>query len=444
MRSAHLRHARTVYTRRADGAVRASIVLSCAVFLAAALSGCARLPDVGALIAYASHTDTTLQWVDGSGVLLMDQQHERLRRMLSMSSAPDMLARHLPVAAAISNAPLVIGNRLMLLQDGPAIEQAILDAIRAATDHVNIETYVLADDEVGRRFADVLLKKRAEGVAVALMYDSFASIGTSKSYYDGLRAAGVRVLEYHPIDPLHARRGWNPNGRDHRKIFIVDGRTAILGGANIEHPHEVDRETYWRDTDIRIDGPAVAQLQALFLQTWRTEGGEPLPSAKYFPIIQPFGREIVRILVGPDVPNAIYTTLVSAIIAAQRGVQVELMLPSVSDFAPALAAGRSHYQELLDSGVVIYERQHAWLHAKTAVIDGVWSTVGSTNLDRRSFLFNQEINAVIWGREFGDRMELAFAEDRAASRRILHDECRQRGVGARLGEYIAGVFSYWW
>lgn len=380
-----------------------------------------------------------------------------------------MLAQHLPVSAVISSAPIVAGNRLTILEDGHAIEDAILDAVAAARNHVNIETYILADDEVGQRFADLLVRKRGEGVPVALMYDSFASFGTSRAFFHRLRNAGVKVLEYNPINPLHARHIWAPNRRDHRKIFIVDGTVAIMGGANIEHPREVDTEKYWRDTDVRIDGPAVAQLQTLFLQTWSEQGGEPLAPAIYFPESPSTGEDFVRVLGSPDSASPVYTTLVSAIIAARhsvyvttpyfvpdpqllealkaaarRGTHVELMLPSVSDFSPALAAGRAHYQELLDAGVVIYERQRAWLHAKTAVIDGVWSTVGSSNLDRRSFLFNQEINAVVLGSDFAQWMERAFDHDRSAAQRISAQAWRQRSFIRRSGEWIADVFGYWW
>ncbi len=380
-----------------------------------------------------------------------------------------MLARQLPVAAAISAAPLVAGNRVTLLEDGPAIEAAILQIVANAKNHVNVETYILADDEVGRRFADLLVRKRAENVPVTLMYDSFASRNTPKSFFDRLRKAGVRALEFNPIDPLDARIRWMPNHRDHRKVFIVDGAVAILGGANVEHPYAVNRETYWRDTDIRIEGPAVAQLQTLFMRTWREQGGDPLADADYFPIVPDAGDQVVRVLGSTGTTSPVYSTLISAIAASRkyvylttpyfapdaallaaieaasiRGVDVKLVLPSFSDFPPALAAARFRYQELLDSGVEIYERQHAWLHAKTAVIDGVWSTVGSSNLDRRSFLFNREVNAIMLGNEFAQRMQRAFAQDVSESTRIVADTWRRRSAVQRVEEWLADIASYWW
>jgi cardiolipin synthase len=427
------------------------------------------LPDVNALIAAASRSGQVPAVVDGRGPLPQQRRQALLQQLLDAGPAPGMLARHLPVAAAISTAPLVEGNRVTLLEDGPAIEAAIREIVAGAKKHVNVETYILADDEVGRRFADLLVRKCVEHVPVTLMYDSFASRYTPKPFFDRLRNAGVRVLETNPINPFNARLHWMPNHRDHRKIFIVDGAVAIIGGANIEHPYAVNRETYWRDTDIRLDGPAVAQLQTLFMQTWREQGGEPLADADYFPAVPDMGDQVVRVLGSAGKASPIYSTLISAIAASRksvylttpyfapdaalldvieaasmRGVDVKLVLPSFSDFPPALAAARFHYQELLDAGVEVYERQHAWLHAKTGVIDGVWSTVGSMNLDRRSFLFNREVNAIMLGSEFAQRMDRAFAQDMAHSRRVVADTWRRRSLAQRLEEWLANLASYWW
>ena len=433
------------------------------------LGGCKPLPDVNALIAAASHSAPAPAVVDARGPLPEQRRQALLQQLLDAGPAPGMLARHLPVAAAISTEPLVAGNRVTLLEDGPAIEAAIREIVAGAKKHVNVETYILADDEVGRRFANLLVRKCVEHVPVTLMYDSFASRYTPKPFFDRLRNAGVRVLETNPINPLNARLHWMPNHRDHRKIFIVDGAVAIIGGANIEHPYAVNRETYWRDTDIRLDGPAVAQLQTLFMQTWREQGGDPLADADYFPAVPDTGDQMVRVLGSTGEASPIYSTLISAIAASRksvylttpyfapdaalldvieaasmRGVDVKLVLPSFSDFPPALAAARFHYQALLDAGVEVYERQHAWLHAKTGVIDGVWSTVGSTNLDRRSFLFNREVNAIMLGSEFAQRMERSFAQDMAHSTRIVADRWRRRSIAQRLEEWLANLASYWW
>jgi len=431
------------------------------------LGACARLPDVAALVATASTSGRMPTVIDASGAVSDERQRAVLRELLSAGPAPGMLARQLPVAAAISPAPLVLGNRVTLLADGHAIERAIRDAVSGAKDHIDIETYILADDAVGREFADLLIRKRAEHVAVNLIYDGLASRGTSNAFFERLRNAGVHLLEFNPIDPFGTRVRWSPNARDHRKVFIADGSVAIIGGANVELPREVEGET-WRDTDIRVEGPAVAQFQALFMQTWNEQGGDPLVDADYFPPLHDAGDEIVRVLAS-TARSPIYSTLVSAIgasrssvelttsyfapdaqllaaieAAARRGVHVRMMLPSRSNFPPAYFAGRFHYQALLDAGVEIYEREHAWLHAKTAVIDGVWSTIGTTNLDRRSFLFNREVNAVVLGAAFAGQMEALFARDASHSHRIVGGEWQRRSVVERLLEWIANVFSYWW
>lgn len=405
--------------------------------------------------------------IDAHGTLSDERQHAVLQKLLSEGPAPSMLARQLPVAAAISPAPFVLGNRVTLLPDGHAIERAIRDAVRGAKDHIDIETYILADDAVGREFADLLIRKRFEHVDVNLIYDGLASRATSSAYFDRLRNAGVHLVEFNPINPFGTRVKWSPNTRDHRKMFIADSSVALIGGANVELPLEVEGET-WRDTDIRVEGPAVAQFEALFIQTWNQQGGDPLVDADYFPPPDDTGQEIVRVL-GSTATSPIYSTLISAIAAsrryvelttsyfapdpqllatieaaARRGVHVKMMLPSRSNVPPVYFAGRFHYQELLDAGVDIYEREHAWLHAKTAVIDGVWSTVGTTNLDRRSFLFNHEVNAIVLGADFGERMAALFEQDEAHSHRIVLDEWQRRPISARCLEWVANLFSYWW
>lgn len=433
----------------------------------AALGACAPLPDVAALIASAAGGRAP-ELIGVHGPHPAQSGHELLQRLLAAGPAPGMLKEHLPVAAAISKAPLAAGNRAMLLTSGPAIERAILDAIANAKDNIDIETYIIADDDAGRRLADLLVRKRAEHVAVNLIYDGLASRDTPPAYFERLRQAGVRTLEFNPINPLAARAAWSPNRRDHRKVFIVDGSVAILGGANVELPAEARNDT-WRDTDIRIEGPAVAQCQALFMQTWHAQRGGPVDRADYFPRLQPVGGQVVRVLASDGDTSPIYASLVSAIAAARRsvwlttpyfapdaqllaalkaaaarGVDVRLVLPGRSNVPVAAAAGRAHYQELLDAGVAIYERQHAWLHAKTAVIDGVWSTVGTANLDRRSFLFNHEMNAFVFDGEFARHLEALFESDVARSRRIVSEHWRERGTTERIGEWSADLFSYWW
>jgi cardiolipin synthase len=302
----------------------------------------------------------------------------------------------------------------------------------------------------------LLLEQQGRGVQVNMIYDSVGGIRTPKAYFERLTKGGIEVLEFNPVNPLAAKTPWLINNRDHRKLLVVDGRTAFIGGINISSVHSsgsAARRTgkaaasaaAWRDTHLQIEGPVVGELQKLFMETWEKQRGKPLAPKEYFPALKAQGNEVVRAIGStPDDPySLIYLTLISAIgnaetqvyltsayfvpdpqllksliDAARRGVDVRLILPGHSDSAAVFHAGRSHYSSLLEGGVKIYERVGALLHSKTAVIDGVWSTVGSTNLDWRSFLDNDEINAVILGREFGQKMLDVFAGDLKASQAI--------------------------
>jgi cardiolipin synthase len=291
----------------------------------------------------------------------------------------------------------------------------------------------------------------------------------------------VRVLEFNPVNPLVAQEGWELNQRDHRKLLIVDGRTAFLGGINISSVYSggsfsqrsrehADGTPAWRDTDLQLTGPVVAELQKLFLATWEKQNGEPLSGERYFPQLENSGRQVVRAIgSSPEEPySLIYATLLSAIsnaetsvhltnayfvpdpqmlaaleAAAERGVDVTLILPSQTDSWLVFHAGRRYYDRLLRAGVRIYERRGVILHSKTALIDGVWATVGSTNLDWRSFLHNHELNAVVLGAEFGKQLQVMFDADLAQSDAITLEKWEQRSLGMHLKEMFARVWQYW-
>ena len=402
----------------------------------------------------------------------------------------DVLTRHLALEQAMSDSPLLAGNKVELLIDGPSTYRAMFAAIDAARDHINMETYILEDDEVGKRFAAALIAKQQQGVQVNLIHDGVGTLATPAEFFTRLADAGVKVLEFNPVNPLTAKAGWDVNQRDHRKLLIVDGKTAFLGGINISSVYSSGSFSRgsnsrpggpgssasrpagpgWRDTDLQIDGPVVAEFQKLFLETWAGQQGEPLPARSYFPTLAPQGKEVVHAIgSSPDDPySLIYATLISALDAAQRevlltnayfvpdpqlrtalkaavarGVDVKLVLPARTDSALVFHAGRSYYDELLSAGVRLFERRDVVLHAKTALIDGVWSTVGSTNLDWRSFLHNQELNAVVLGAEFGQRMRASFDADLAQSDEVTLAQWQQRSVGLRVKEIFARLWQYW-
>lgn len=442
------------------------------------LVGCSSLPT---FVPDLSRRDLPpIKLSSARGMLTPAQSQTILKRLGSRGEPTDIFDRHLALEEVIAESPLTTGNRVRLLQDGPATYQAMLQAIAAATDHVNMETYILDDDEIGQAFAQALIRKQQAGVQVNLIHDSVGTLGTPKAFFERLTENGVQVLEFNPVNPLLARKDWELNQRDHRKLLIVDGKTAFLGGINISGVYSSgssmrwrpgsDDAPRWRDTDLQIDGPVVAEFQKLFLQTWRAQKGEPLAVRDYFPTLEPVGNLVVRAIGSSpdDKYSQIYGTLLSAIHsaessvqitnayfvpdpqlldalagAAQRGVDVSLILPSQTDSWLVLHAGRAHYTRLLRAGVKIFERRGVILHSKTALVDGVWATVGSTNLDWRSFLHNQELNAVVLGADFGRQVQAMFDQDLAESDRVTLAQWERRTIDERLKELFARVWEYW-
>ena len=449
-----------------------------APFLIALLAGCSALPRINPDMARSSKAP---QLEGARGPLSAARSKQILDGLRASGDDPDILGRHLALEAALSDSPLVAGNKVALLQDGPATYRAMFAAIEAARDHINMETYILEDDEVGQRFASTLIAKQRAGVQVNLIRDSVGTLGTAKEFFTALTDAGINVLEFNPVNPLTSKAGWEVNQRDHRKLLVTDGKTAILGGINISSVYSGGSfsrskksseasKLPWRDTDLQIDGPVVAEFQKLFIETWEKQKGAPLAQRTYFPQLAREGDEVVHAIGGsPDEPySLIYATLISAIDSAEkevlltnayfvpdpqltaslkaavaRGVEVRLILPGSTDSALVFHAGRSYYDDLLRGGIQIYERQDVLLHAKTALIDGVWSTVGSTNLDWRSFLHNQEVNAVVLGNDFGQRMRAAFDADLAASKQVTLERWQQRSPVERIKEQFGRLWQYW-
>ncbi len=448
-----------------------------AALVLAAAAGCATLPDTEALI--AQHRAQAVRFENARGPVSAKKSAAILAELKRKSGDIDILEKQIALEQAIVGSPLVLGNKVVLLQDGMSTYSAMFAAIRSARDHINLETYIIEDDEIGRQFADLLLEQQGRGVQVNLIYDSFGGISTPKAFFERLAAGGIAVLEFNPVNPLAVKASWQPNNRDHRKLLVVDGRTAFMGGINISSVYSsgsvrrgsgnsAESKVSWRDTDLQLEGPVVGELQKLFMQTWMKQRGPTLAARDYFPVLKAEGRDIVRAIGStPDDPySLIYLTLISAIgnaekqvhltnayfvpdpqllkaltEAAGRGVEVKLILPSHSDSEVVFHAGRSHYSTLLEGGVKIYERSGALLHAKTALIDGVWSTVGSTNLDWRSFLDNDELNAVVIGHEFGRQMQSMFAADLAASKEVELGRWQRRPLSFRFKEWMARVWG---
>lgn len=448
-----------------------------ALCLGLALVSCKTLPDVDPG-APARATPT----VAGSKGTLPPKVVSSLVQKRWANASADLKSLALLEEQA-TGVPLIAGNRVTLLFDGPATMREMMAAARAATSSINMETYIFDQDEVGNQFADLLIEKQRQGVAVNIMVDAVGAIATPAAFYDRMRAAGIRVLIFNPVNPAKAKGNWDLNNRNHRKLMVVDGRIAFTGGINISStyansslfrsrhkPDNVDgSKVGWRDTHVKIEGPAVAPLQYSFVKLWVQQEGGELPKAEYFPRLSPVGDKLIRVLAGnPEGDSTIYKALVVAISeakksihitaayfvpdqqivdaladAARRGVDVKLVLPGVSDHSLIRYAGQAFYDQLLKAGVKIYELQIAVLHAKTAVIDGAWSTIGSANIDRRSFLHNYELNVVVMDPVFGRDMESAFNEDLRDSREVTLEQWRHRPWKDRLREWVARLGEYW-
>jgi cardiolipin synthase len=413
--------------------------------------------------------------VSEQGPLSASQSKLIIERLEARSGKTDVLGRHLAFEQAISGSPLVTGNQVTLLENGAATYQAMFGAIEGATRNINLETYIFESSKIGERFADALIAKQQQGVQVNIIYDGWGSMLTRRSLFERMRASGIRLVEFDPLNPFAAGFRWSPLHRDHRKLMVVDGSTVITGGINISSVYSNDQGSKqnnpsaavlktWRDTDVQVEGPVVPEFQELFVANWIGHGGAPLKFADYFPAPANQGDQIVRVLgSGPQEFSTIYVTLISAIRnaesnvyitdayfapdsqmlealegAARRGVDVRLLLPRHTNEYLIGPAARSNFSELLDAGVKIYLWQGKMLHAKTATIDGVWSTVGSSNLDWWSIARNDEINTVVLSVRFGQQMDASFIRDLQNSQEVETAQWQQRSVIERIVEAIAG------
>jgi cardiolipin synthase len=408
--------------------------------------------------------------------------------------------------AELRDRQLVRGNRATLLRDGPQTHDAQLAAIAAAQHHVHLETYLITDGEVGCRYADALIERARAGVHVRVMLDGLGALGAGDDYRKRLLDAGVRLREFNPVNPLRDPRLWRVTRRTHRKTLVVDGRIAFTGGVNITDeyrrgPEDADLATPaghgWRDTHVMIEGPAAAEFQRVFLTYWARLGGLR-DTTDYYPDVPAMGEALACAITDQgegfidhwvggeddhdddDLPRPanplrpkyklkprIYHAYRDAIKlaqqrvwitqayfapnwrflrslkhAARRGVDVRLIVPQKTDAGLVRYAARRSYAGLMRAGVQIHEYQPAVLHAKTAVIDSVWATVGSSNLDYRSFFHNDEANAFLIGAEFAGEMEAMFERDLTRCRQIDRKLWRQRGWRERLLEQFAGAIKW--
>jgi cardiolipin synthase len=362
------------------------------------------------------------------------------------------------------------GNMVELLGHGDAFFAALLDACAKAGEYIHLEFYIIRDDSTGRTFADTLIKAVNRGVKVLLIYDYIGCFDTPSSYFKRLTDGGVRCI---PFNPPPFRRGiaWFDK-RDHRKMVVIDGRRAFVGGVNIGDEYAGTKRSHerWRDLGMRIDGPAAADLEKLFRSNWREEKGEVPPAWRQDPAPVEAGGEAEVMIVngGPHhnrsmIRSAFRLAIAGAsdsvriinpyfvpgprvvrslLRAAARGVEVQLLLPSKSDVPVVRLVSRSYYAPLLNSGIKIFELEGSVLHAKVMLIDDAWTVLGSANLDPRSFHRNYEVNAIVNSRDFGIKVKEMFERDLAGSRMIISEEHERRGFLTRLMERLFAPLSW--
>ena len=395
------------------------------------------------------------------------------------SNQDDDLQRHAAAHGPVSRCPLVGGAGVTLLPSGAEALDAIFAAIEAATRQLHMEYYEFDDVHWrGRSLVDLLVRKLGEGVNVALSYDGAGSQGTEGALFDRLRRAGAVVFEFHPFNPLHRR--FNPltlNDRDHRKILLVDGRVAFMGGVNMARVYENPRSAgappdpnraFWYDAAARIEGPPVAEVQRLFLYNWRRQGGGELHQGGDFPALTKQGDQTVRTDgSAPRQHRQLYFESLKAAVtaarsrillatgyfvptyrewrmladAAERGVAVDLILAGYTDVPSCTRAARALYGRLLRHGVRIHEIRDGVLHAKVATIDGTWTAIGSSNLDRRSYVYNNEVDAIVLGRATADEVETMLRGWMAGADPITLAEWQSRSLRERAGERLARIWS---
>lgn len=362
------------------------------------------------------------------------------------------------------------GNRVELFKQGGEFFPAMFQAIHQAERTVCLEFYIIRDDATGRAFADTLLAAAARGVMVYLLYDYIGCFDTPGSFFRRLEKGGVACCPFNP-PPFRKGIAWFDK-RDHRKIAVIDGKTAFTGGLNIgdeyaghgENPHR------WRDVGIRIEGPAVQELQRLFRESWHSEKRTvPEGCADNYQLSDPPGADEVFIVNGGPHHNRSFIRSAfrmaiagasdsitianpyfipgprvarSLLRAAGRGVRVQLILPSKSDVPLVKLVSRTYYAPLLRSGIEIFEREGTMLHAKVMLIDDCWSVIGSANLDQRSFHRNYEVNVIVDSLEFGKQVAEMLAVDLAGSRRIMLAEHEKRGWYVRFLERLCSPVSW--
>jgi cardiolipin synthase len=355
---------------------------------------------------------------------------------------------------------LVGGNRTQALVNGEVFFPDMLETIRAARRTITFESYIWWSGEIGSAFTEALIERARAGVKVHVLFDALGSGKIDDQAVEAMKDAGVEVEKYNPWRLSTLAR---INNRTHRKILVVDGRVAYTGGAGIG-----DEWLEWRDTQFRIEGPVVAQVQAAFIENWIEVTGRVLHGEEYFPPLAPAGAQAAQFIVtspggGSESMQLMYLLSIAAatqsirlsaayfvpddveirtlVAAAKRGVRVQIIVPGKETDSPLVRrASRSTWGELLRAGVEFYEYQPTFFHCKVMVVDDLWVTLGSSNFDDRSFSVNDEANLNVHDRPFAVEQARIFEQDLRSSRRVTYEQWRERPWTEKLWESTAGLF----
>lgn len=359
-------------------------------------------------------------------------------------------------------------NQTEIYSGGAETYEAILQAMESAKDHIHLEYYTIRDDGIGRRFRDMMIRKASEGVAVRLMYDGIGSLEMTDGYLRKLHAAGVETCCFLP--PVIALIDKRINYRNHRKIVVVDGMVGFIGGINVgdEYVGKHPRLGFWRDTHIRITGDAVYYLQHTFLQDWYFVTSKLLNESRYFPEHECEGEELVQIVnSGPDAhwdtilelyfsaitsaKQRLYITtpyfipdpgiILALKTAANSGVDVRIILPAEPDTWFVYWSSMSYLEELLQVGVRFYLYKKGFIHAKVLISDNKLATVGTANMDMRSFYSNFEQNAVLFEQKTIERLVADFLQDMKDSHEVHLDQFEQRPRLQKAKEKVARLLA---
>jgi len=366
---------------------------------------------------------------------------------------------------AYTGTTVVGGNRVQILLNGEEIFPAKLALIRSARRTINYAQYVFEDGAPAKEIAQALAERCTAGIKVNVLLDAVGALAMPAEYRDEMQRAGCNVETFRPLSSFAIDR---VNYRNHRRILVVDGLAGVTGGSGISGKWSGNghQEGHWRDTDVLLEGPVVEQLQGAFAENWLETTGVAIGGPEYFPRRRLAAKGDVDAQVVRSSPaggsTAMYTMFLLAlssaqhsihitnpyfvpddkmittlIAAAEHGVKVKLLIPGAIDHNLVRQASRSGFGRLLKSGVEIYEYRPALLHAKTMVVDGIWATVGSTNLDHRSFSLNEELNVAIYDVDTAQRLERVFEDDLRNSRRVIYEDWNQRGFTSRFLELLA-------